>query len=361
MMMVVMVMKMISKMMMVMQLESYTTNYNHKDLKCQSPHPLQLDQPPTELARSSTGITCAVAELELLDVLLVAGHVLKEPISNPSFWIGVANVAMAAPKAHDEVSALRVFLHRGPFSDSTQFWLKTKEQLVQAMVGLRKSTFDPVDRQIHCWPSNTLVTVKQFWHTYVRFETPVQRCWWWSVNCDKYDVWWWYFCWKFEVFTQKQATQLMQIIFYWRRFIELRAMQLLWSTKIPTSTKKSGSVPIWKSKRNGSKAVVLIRLDNSQIIMFERPKISLACVLRAWLCCSNVNFLHKIGGKTFLWPSLPAFYLFRQCQVPLTFTFVPASYILNSFFFLHKNDSYAKNDLFTQKMQFFLLIMMNTR
>ena len=108
---------------------------------------------------------------------------------------------------------LRVFLHRGPFSDSTQFWLKKKEQLAKAMVGLRKSTFDPVDRQIHCWPSNTLVTVKQFRHTYVRFETPVQRCWWWSVNCDKYDVWWWYFCWKFEVFTQKQATQLMQIIF----------------------------------------------------------------------------------------------------------------------------------------------------
>ena len=80
--MVMMVMVMISKM---MQLESYITNYNHKDLKCQSPHPLQLDQPPTELARSPTGITCAVAELELLDVLLVASHVLKEPISNPSF------------------------------------------------------------------------------------------------------------------------------------------------------------------------------------------------------------------------------------------------------------------------------------
>ena len=113
---------------------------------------------------------------------------------------------------------LRVFLHRGPFSDSTQFWLKKKEQLAKAMVGLRKSTFDPVDRQIHCWPSNTLVTVKQFRHTYVRFETPVQRCWWWSVNCDKYDVWrklptfvkfiqflsyWWFFDSKCEVFTQK--------------------------------------------------------------------------------------------------------------------------------------------------------------
>ena len=61
-------------------------------------------------------------------------------------------------------SGLRVFLHRGPFSDSTQFWLKTKEQFVQAMVWLRKSTFDPADRQIHCWPSNTLVTVKQFRH-----------------------------------------------------------------------------------------------------------------------------------------------------------------------------------------------------
>ena len=85
MMMVMMVMKIISKMMMVMQLKSLITNYNHKDLRCQSPHPLQLDQPSTKLARSPTGITCAVAELELLDVLLVASHVLKEPMSNPSF------------------------------------------------------------------------------------------------------------------------------------------------------------------------------------------------------------------------------------------------------------------------------------
>ena len=85
MMMVMMVIKIILKMMMVMQMKSLITNNNHKDLRCQSPHPLQLDQPSTELARSPTGITCAVAELELLDVLLVASHVLKEPISNPSF------------------------------------------------------------------------------------------------------------------------------------------------------------------------------------------------------------------------------------------------------------------------------------
>ena len=138
----------------------------------------------------------------------------------------------------------------------------------------------------------------------------------------------------------------MQIIFYWR-FIELRAMQLLSSTKNPHIDKEVRKRSYLKSKTNGSKAVVLMRLDNSQIIMFERPKINLACVLRARLCCSNVNFLHKIGGKTFLWPSLPAFYLFRQCQVPLTFTFVPASYILNSLCFLF----FAKM-IFTQKMTF---------
>ena len=86
-------------------------------------------------------------------------------------------------------SGLRVFLHRGPFSDLTQFWLKTKEQLVQAMVGFRKSTFDPL------WPSDTLLTVKYFGDrqtvsTYVcPFWNSVQRCWWWSVNCDKYEVW----------------------------------------------------------------------------------------------------------------------------------------------------------------------------
>ena len=45
------------------------------------------------------------------------------------------------------------------------------------------------------WPSDTLLTVKYFGDrqtvsTYVcPFWNSVQRCWWWSVNCDKYDVW----------------------------------------------------------------------------------------------------------------------------------------------------------------------------
>ena len=58
-------------------------------------------------------------------------------------------------------------------------------------------------------------------------------------------------------------------------------MQLLTSTKNPLNDKEVRKRSYLKSKTNGSKAVVLMKLDNSQIIMFERPKINLACVLRA--------------------------------------------------------------------------------
>ena len=69
----------------------------------------------------------------------------------------------------------------------------------------------------------------------------------------------------------------MKIIFYWR-FIEIRAMQLLSSNKNPHFHKEVRKFSYLKSKTNGSKAVALMRLNNSQIIMFERAKINLACV-----------------------------------------------------------------------------------
>ena len=132
-------------------------------------------------------------------------------------------------------------------------------------------------------------------------------------------------------------------------------MQLLTSTKNPLNDKEVRKRSYLKSKTNGSKAVVLMKLDNSQIIMFERPKINLACVLRAWLCCSNVNFLHKIGGKTFLWPSLPVFYLFRQWQVPLTSAFVPAWSFYIQYVFFSPQKWFLRNKMtFSHKKCIFL-------
>ena len=45
-----------------------------------SPHPLQLNHSSANLASSSASVSCAVTELEPLEVLHMAGHVLKEPI-----------------------------------------------------------------------------------------------------------------------------------------------------------------------------------------------------------------------------------------------------------------------------------------
>ena len=73
--------------------ENYTLGFS-------SPHSLQLNHSPANLASSSASVRRAVTELEPLEVLRVPSHVRKETIFVRSFWI--TNIAVAASETHND-------------------------------------------------------------------------------------------------------------------------------------------------------------------------------------------------------------------------------------------------------------------